>query len=372
MSTAAPVQPPAGSSSIEPGSDAGQAPAQAGRSPTRLAARRLLRNRSAVGSLVVLLVIVLAAIAAPIYAHDIAHTDPLSSNLSGTTVVHGKRTPVIAPNPSGLGSSPIGPTLTAHYFLGADTQGRDVAARLLYATRISLTVGLGAALLTTVVATIIGLVAGMAGGLVDGVLSRLLDLVWAFPVYLLAVCLSTVLLLQGINIGPISVSPNSLLLPILIIGGVYIPYLARPVRGEVLTARRREFMDAASAQGASWLRLVFGEMLPNVLPLVIVFFPLLIATDILTESALSYLSIGVQPPQASLGTMISDGQSQLYTRPWVSIAPGLMIMIIVVALNVLGDGVRDAMDPRGALPTRRDLRRRWRRTRIPGTSASTA
>ena len=371
MTTAAPVEPPAGPSSVI-GADAGPPPAQAGRSPSRLAVRRLLRNRAAVGSLIVLFVIVLAALAAPIYAHDIAHTNPLASNLSGTAVVHGKRIPVIAPNPSGLGSAPIGPTLTAHYFLGADTQGRDVAARLLYAARISLAAGLGAATLTTVVATVIGLVAGMAGGIVDGVLSRLLDLLWAFPVYLLAVCLSTVLLLQGIRLGPLSVSPNSLLLPILIIGGVYVPYLARPVRGEVLTARGREFMDAATAQGASWLRLVFGEMLPNVLPLVIVFFPLLIATDILTESALSYLSIGVQPPQASLGTMISDGQSQLYTRPWVSIAPGLLIMIIVVALNVLGDGVRDAMDPRGALPTRRGLRRPRRRSRIPGASAPTA
>jgi peptide/nickel transport system permease protein len=120
-------------------------------------------------------------------------------------------------------------------------------------------------------------------------------------------------------------------------------------------------MEAAVAQGVSWPRLVFGELLPNVLPVVIVFFPLLIATDILTESALSYLSIGVQPPQASLGTMISDGQAQLYNRPWVSIAPGLAIVAIVVALNVLGDGVRDALDPHGGLPTRRDLRRRRRR-----------
>jgi peptide/nickel transport system permease protein len=371
MSTAAPAQPPADPADVEVGAGRGSSPV--GRSPTRLAARRLLRNRAAMGSLVVLVMIALAAAAAPIYAHHIADTDPFASNLSGTTVVHGRRVPVIAPNPSGLGSSPIGPTLTEHYFLGADTQGRDVAARLLYATRISLLAGLGAATLTAVVATIIGLIAGMAGGLVDGVLSRLLDLLWAFPVYLLAVCLSTVLLLQGIHIGPISVSPNSLLLPILIIGGVYVPYLARPVRGEVLAARRREFMDAAVAQGASWLRLVFGEMLPNVLPLVLVFFPLLIATDILTESALSYLSIGVQPPQASLGTMVSDGQSQLYTRPWVSIAPGLLIMIIVVALNVLGDGVRDALDPRGALPRLRDLRRRRRRqSMVRATSAPTS
>lgn len=320
-------------------------------------------------SLAALLVVILGCLAAPLYAHDIAHTDPLASNLSGSTVVDGKRTPVIVPNPSGLGSEPIGPTLTANYFLGADSQGRDVAARLLYAGRISLAAGLGAALLTTVVATIIGLVAGMAGGIVDAILSRVLDLLWAFPVYLLAIALSTVLLLQGIKIGPFSVNPNSVLLPILIIGAVYVPYLARPVRGEVLAAREREYMEAAVAQGASTVRLAFGELLPNVLPLVIVFFPLLIATNILTESALSYLSIGVQPPQASLGTMISDGQSLLYTRPWVSIAPGLLIVTIVVALNVLGDGVRDAVDPRGGLPTRRDLRRSRRRAGMPAADA---
>jgi peptide/nickel transport system permease protein len=323
-------------------------------------------------SLAVLVAIVVACLAAPLYARHVAHTDPLASNLSGTTIVNGRRTPVIAPNPSGLGSTPIGPTLTSHYFLGADTQGRDVAARLLYAGRISLAAGLGAAVLTVVLATIIGLVAGMAGGFVDAILSRLLDLIWAFPVYLLAVCLSTVLLLQGIKLGPIAVNANSLWLPIAIIGGVYIPYLARPIRGEVLSAKRREYMEAAIAQGASSFRLVFGELLPNVVPVIIVFFPLLIATNILTESALSYLSIGVQAPQASLGTMVSDGQSQLYTRPWVSMAPGLLIVVIVVVLNVLGDGVRDAVDPHGGLPTRRELRRRRRRRQATRPSAADA
>jgi peptide/nickel transport system permease protein len=372
VSTAVPAEPPPGSPTAVAAAAVREAAAPAGASPTSLAVRRLLRNRAAIASLAVLVVIVLGCLAAPLYAHHIAHTNPLASNLSGTTIVNGKRTPVIAPNASGLGSTPIGPTLRGHYFLGADTQGRDVAARLLYAGRISLTAGFGAAILTAVLATIIGLIAGMAGGIVDAILSRLLELLWAFPVYLLAVCLSTVLLLQGIKLGPITVSPNSIWLPITIIGVVYIPYLARPVRGEVLAAKEREFMQAAVAQGASWLRLVFGELLPNVMPLVIVFFPLLIATDILTESALSYLSIGVQPPQASLGTMVSDGQSQLYTRPWVSIAPGLLIVIVVVALNVLGDGVRDAVDPRGGLPTRRDLRRRRRRARPPATESPLA
>jgi peptide/nickel transport system permease protein len=328
-----------------------EVPVHAG--PWRLALRRLRRNRSAMASVVVLVVIVLASLSAPLYAEHVAQVDPNESNLSGTTVVDGKTVPVIAPNPSGLGSTPIGPTLERHYFLGADSQGRDVAARLLYGGRTSLEVAVLAALITAVIGTIVGLVGGFFGGRLDGVISWGLDVVWAFPVYLLAIALSTVLLLQGISIGPVDVDPESVWLPIIIIGLVYVPYLARPVRGEVLSLRRREFMEAAIAQGASDRQLIFTELLPNVLPVVLVLTPLMIATNIVTEAALSYLSIGVQPPNASWGTIVNDGQSLLYTRPWVSVAPGLLITLTVLALNVLGDGVRDALDPRGTMRTRR-------------------
>jgi peptide/nickel transport system permease protein len=326
--------------------------------PWALALRRLLRNRTAMASVVVLAVIVITAAAAPYYAKHIAQVDPFESNVTGTTTVDGKKVPVIQPNPSGLGSTPIGPTLEGHYFLGADSQGRDVMARLLYGGRTSLEVSIAAALLTAVVATVIGLVAGFFGGWADTIISRLLDIVWAFPVYLLAIALSTVLLLQGISIGPLQVDPASLWLPIIIIGLVYVPYLARPIRGEVLSIRRREFVEAAIAQGASDRQLIFGELLPNVLPVVLVFTPLMIATNIITEAALSYLSIGVQAPNASWGTLVQDGQNLLYTRPWVSIAPGVLIAVTVLALNVLGDGVRDALDPRGSLRIRRRLGRR--------------
>jgi peptide/nickel transport system permease protein len=329
--------------------------------PWALALRRLRRNRSAMASLVALVLLVLSCVAAPWYAKHVAEVDPFESNVSGTTVVDGKTVPVIQPNPSGLGSTPIGPTLEAHYFLGADSQGRDVMARLLYGGRTSLEVSIAAAVLTALIATVVGLLAGFFGGWIDSVISRLLDIVWAFPVYLLAIALSTVLLLQGISIGPLVVDPQSLWLPIIIIGLVYVPYLARPVRGEVLSIRRREFVEAAIAQGASDRQLVFSELLPNVLPVVLVFTPLMIATNIVTEAALSYLSIGVQAPNASWGTLIQDGQDLLYTRPWVSIAPGVLIAIAVLALNVFGDGVRDALDPRGSLRIRRRLGRR------PGT-----
>jgi peptide/nickel transport system permease protein len=329
----------------------------AGRSPWRMAGRRLWRNRIAMASLVLFLVIVLMCALAPVYAHDIAHTDPFNSNVSGSTIVDGKVTPVLQQGGGalGLGETPIGPTWDFHhYFLGADNQGRDVAARLLYGGRASLFIGVVSALGCCLAATLIGLVAGFLGGTVDTVLSRALDLVWAFPVYLLAICVSTVLLTQGLHLGPLTIEAGSLWLPIVIIGVIYIPYVARPVRGQVMSLRQKEFVEAAIAQGASSRFLLFSEILPNVITTVIVFFPLVIATNMLTESALSFLSIGVQPPDASWGTIIDDGQGLLYTRPWVAIAPGIAIVLTVLSLNVLGDGVRDALDPRAKLRIKDD------------------
>src|SRR2546426_1136958 len=206
-----------------------------------------------------------------------------------------------------------------------------------------------AAPLSCLLATVIGIVAGFFGGLVDGVLSRALDVVWAFPVYLLAISLSTVLLTKGFTFGPFRLEAGSLLLPITIIAVVYIPYVARPIRGEVLSLRRRGFVEAPIWLGASTWRLLWSDILRNVITTVIVFFPLMLAIDMLTESALSFLSIGVQPPNASWGTIILDGQGLLYTRPAVALAPGIAIALTVLALNVLGDGIRDALDPRAKL-----------------------
>jgi peptide/nickel transport system permease protein len=323
-----------------------------GASPFALARRRLRRNRIAMTMLGLLAAIVLLCLAAPLYATRIAHSQPFVSNLDGTTIVDGEEVPVMQPEEGGLGLgvTPIGPTWDPrHYLLGADTQGRDVAARLLYGGRNSLLIGMAAALITCLCATVIGLVAGFFGGPVDGVLSRLLDVVWAFPIYLLAISLSTVLLTSGFSLGPIHLESGSLWLPIIIIGIVYIPYVARPLRGEVLSLREREFVEAATATGASTWRLLRSEILPNVITTVIVFFPIMMALAMLTEAALSFLSIGVQPPDASWGTIILDGQGLLYTRPAVAIAPGVAIALTVLALNVLGDGIRDALDPRAKL-----------------------
>jgi len=316
----------------EPGDEAGPAPGESvqevsGKSPWRLAGRRLVRNRLALAALTLFVLIVVVSVGAPVYAHHIAHTHPFDTNLEATTVI---------------GEIPIGPTWHANYFIGADEQGRDVMARVLYGGRSSLEIGVGSALLCSGIASVLALLAGFFGRLVDAVLSRLMDLIWAFPVYLLAISLATVLL----TLEHPFVDPASLWIPTIIIAFVYVPYVYRPVRGQVLSVREKEFVEAAVGLGASNVRLMFGEILPNVLPTVIVMLPLMIATTVLTEAALSFLGIGVQDPTPSWGTIIQDGQGLLYERPLVAIVPGIMIVLTVLSLNVFGDGLRDALDPR--------------------------
>lgn len=265
-------------------------------------------------------------------------------------MVNGKTVPVLQQGGGklGLGETPIGPTWTWRFLLGADDQGRDVAARVLYGGRASLEIGIGSALICSAIAVVLALLAGYFGRWVDTILSRAMDLIWAFPVYLLAISLSTVLLTRpnGLHVLFVTVSTASLWVPTLIIAAIYVPYVFRPVRGQVLSVREKEYVEAAVAQGASSFRIMFSEILPNAFPTVVVMLPLMIATTILTEAALSFLSIGVQPPNASWGTIIDDGQDLLYTRPMVAIAPGVMIVLTVLALNLLGDGIRDALDPR--------------------------
>ena len=298
----------------------------------------------------VLVFIVTICLLAPIYASHIAHVNPFTSNVQGTTTIHGKIVAVLQTNTLGIGVTPIGPTWDlSHYFLGADNQGRDVFARLLYGGRTSLLIGSLSALICVAVASLLGVIAGYFGGVVDWILSRIFDIVWAFPIYLLAISLSVVLLTSGLNLGPIHIGPGSMMLPILIIAMVFVPYVARPLRGIVLSLREREFIQAAIGSGASDARIIAKEILPNVTPSIIVFFPLMVAFNMLTESALSFLSIGVQPPNASWGTIINDGLGLLYTRPWVAMAPGIMIVITAGSLNILGDGARDAFDPKAKL-----------------------
>ena len=329
-------------------------PEVVGRNPWALAARRLWRNRIAMVALGLFLFIVVICVAAPLYAHFVAHLNPFTPNLNGTTVINGKVVPVMQQGGGTLklGETPIGPTWDPyHYALGADDLGRDVAALVLYGGRSSLLIGIGSALICCAVATVVALIAGYFGGVTDSILSRVMDIIWAFPLYLLAISIGTELLThsQGFQFGPLHVSASSLWVPTIIIAFVYIPYVYRPIRGQVLSVVRKEFVEAAIAAGSSAWRLIFSEVLPNVVSTVIVLLPLMIATTILTEAALSFLGIGVQPPNVSWGTIISGGEDLLYTRPWVSIAPGIMIVLTVLALNVFGDGLRDALDPRAKL-----------------------
>jgi peptide/nickel transport system permease protein len=327
-----------------------------GRSPWRLAGRRLVRNRLAMASLVLFLLIVVVSLLAPFYANHIAKTDPFSSNLTGTTEVNGEQVEVVQETTSGLGLGviPIGPTWQTNYFIGADNQGRDVMARVLYGGRASLQIGVASAVICTLIALAFALLAGFFRGWTDSVLSRVMDLIWAFPVYLLAISLATVLLTkpQGLKWGPVTIDPSSFWVPTWIIAIVYVPYVYRPLRGQVLSVREKEYVEAAISQGASNLRLMFSDILPNVITTAIVLLPLMIATTILTEAALSFLGIGVQAPQASWGTIIDDGQNLLYTRPLVAIVPGIFIVLTVLSLNVLGDGVREALDPRAKVRVR--------------------
>ncbi len=321
------------------------------RGPWSTAARALLRDRAAMAAVSVLLLIVLACLAAPFYARHLAHTDPFSSDVAATVTLDGREIAVMQPNANRLhlGLTPLGPTWHASaYLLGSDGQGRDVMARLLYGGRNSLLISAAATVLCIVLAAVVGIVSGFFGGFVDAVLSRAMDIMWAVPVYLFAISLSIVTISQGLRLGPFTVESDNLALPICIIALVYVPYAARPIRGRVLSLRHSEFVLAARGLGVSRRRILLRDILPNVSGTLIVLAPLLMALAMLAESALSFLSIGVQAPAASWGTIIQDGEGLIYTRPMVAFAPGLAIVLTVLALNLLGDGLRDALDVRDA------------------------
>lgn len=317
----------------------------AGRSPWYLAYRRLRSNRLALAALGLFVAIVVFSLAAPLWADLVAETGPNRTHTTEKVSVDGERREVVAPD-----GTPIGPLWLGaggKFFLGADGRlGRDEMVRLMYGGRTSLFIGIAASLLTTVLAIVLALLAGYFRGWVDTAISRTLDVIWAFPVLLLGIALGTALAVGGLQIGPLQLSSGSIWIPILIIGFVLTPYLARPLRGEVLALREREFVEAAVAGGAGPLRIMFGELLPNLWSTVIVLFTLNVANVMLYEAGLSFLGAGVQPPGSSWGTMISSGADLIYTAPLLTILPGTMIVLTVLALNVFGDGLREALDPR--------------------------
>jgi peptide/nickel transport system permease protein len=315
-----------------------------GRSPWYLAWLRLRRNKIALLFGALFILILLFCFAAPLWEHYVAHTGPNENHLTEKVMIDGRETDVVSPD-----GTPLGPGLHGQFMLGADQNGRDVMVRLMYGGRTSIYVGVAGAAVTVVLAVIVGLLSGYYRGWIDAVLSRAMDVIWAFPVLLLGIALGTTLSVGGLKVGSLAIAGDSIWIPILIIGFVYVPYVSRPLRGEILALREKEFVEAAVAQGKGPLRIMVSELLPNIYSSIIVFFTLSIANNMLLESALSFLGAGVRPPNASWGSMISDGYQVIFTAPHLTVIPGLMIVLTVLALNVFGDGLRDALDPRAKI-----------------------
>ena len=278
---------------------------------------------------IVLAFLIAACLAAPIYAARVSGTDPFRTNVLGTLA---DGTPMLAEVPGKLGAVPIEPGWRGAYALGADELGRDVAARLLYGGRVSLAIAGSATVVCLALAAVLGVLAGFLAGPVDAVIAGGLDLLWAFPVTLLAICLSAVL------VG--SAQGDSLLIPASILSIVYVPYIARPIRAQVAGLRHAEFVTAARSVGASPARVLWRHVLPQLRDTLLAFLPLVAGMMLLTEASLSVLSIGVQAPHASWGTLLADGQALVSSRPLVAIAPGFLILVTVLCLNVLASARR--------------------------------
>lgn len=225
---------------------------------------------------------------------------------------------------------------SSKFLLGTDQVGRDVLSRLLYATRISLLVGFAATAVSTVAGVVLGLVSGFFGGWIDIVIMRFTDMVMSFP-YILLVLVAAAIFEPGLwNI-------------VLILGFVDWPGVARLVRGNVLSIREKNFIQGDKVAGMPKRYLLFSEILPNTIAPILVYSTSVVAISMLDEAALSFLGMGIQPPQASLGNMLNGAQSLsiLTSKPWLWIPPGLMIIFLVISVNVIGDALRDSFDPSG-------------------------
>ncbi len=285
-----------------PADDAG---APVTRRPT--AWQLLRRNTLALAGLIIVAAIALIALAAPIL-------------------------PLADPNVTAPANR-LQPPLSPGALLGTDQLGRDMLARLVWGTRVSLAVGVAATLVATLIGSAIGLVAAFFGRIVDQVFMRGIDMLMAFPYLLLALAIVAAL-------GP------GLMNALLAIAIVNIPFFARAVRGATLTLVGREFVEAARLSGFSNARIILSELLPNVLPIIIITMSTTVGWMILETAGLSFLGLGAQPPQADLGSMLGDGRNLIIRSPHVSIVPGVLILVLVIGINLLGDGLRDVLDPR--------------------------
>jgi peptide/nickel transport system permease protein len=288
-----------------------------GRSPWQLAWAQLSHDRVAIASSIVIALITLAAVFAPLIARLVGH---------GLADQY----PYSALNGYGL---PVGPSRT--FLFGADDLGRDVMVRVAYGGRVSLIAGVVASGLAVIVGGIVGLVAGYFGTVVDTALSRFMDVILAFPLLLFAIALVAI-------VGP------SLTVTIAVIAFFSWAVVGRIVRGQTLSLREKEFVEAARSLGASDLRIMFVDILPNLVAPLIVYTTLLIPASIVFEATLSFLGLGVVPPTPSWGNMLSDAEAYYKVAWWFVIFPGAALLLTTLAFNLLGDSVRDALDPRYA------------------------
>jgi oligopeptide transport system permease protein len=282
--------------------------AVAGRSLTADARQRLLRNKAAVVSLAVLAALILLALIGPFFLpYD--HETPDWAAF---------RAP---------------PSIESGHFFGTDQNGRDVLARTLYGTRISLLVALVATAVSVIIGVFYGATAGYAGGRLDAIMMRFVDIMYALP-YILFVILLMVIF--GRNV----------ILLFIGIGAVEWLTMARIVRGQTLSLREREFIEAARAAGQTTAKIITRHITPNLIGPVIIYATLTVPEIIVTESFLSYLGFGVQEPLTSLGTLISEGTNVMEVMPWLLFFPALFLVLLLLSLSFIGDGLRDAFDPR--------------------------
>jgi peptide/nickel transport system permease protein len=298
----------------------------AARSPLELFWRRLRDDKVALTAAAFIVLLVLAAILAPLIIKIVG--------TSGPTVQ----------NPKALDSfgTPTGPN--GSHILGVDQLGRDVFARVLYGARVSLEVAIIATALSVTVGVIAGMVAGFYRGWVDTAVSRVIDVLLAFPILLFAIGLASACSLGNGCLGGL-IQPG-LGVVIFTIAFVNWTYIGRIIRGQVLSLREKEFVEAARALGASNRRIIFREILPNLVAPIIVYSTLVIPQNILFEAALSFLGVGIQPPDASWGQMLADATSIFDTAWWYMVFPGSALLLTVLAFNLLGDGLHDALNPR--------------------------
>jgi peptide/nickel transport system permease protein len=296
------------------------------RSPLELFWRRLREDRVAMVSLGFIVFLVLVAVCAPLIIKLVGARPP---NEQSTKVLDSFGTPT-------------GPT--SENIMGVDQLGRDVFSRVLYGARVSLEVAIVATAISVVIGVVLGMFAGFYRGAVDTVISRAIDVLLAFPILLLALGLAAACSLGNGCLGGL-IKPG-LGVVIFVIAFVNWTYIARIIRGQVLSLREKEFIEAARSLGASNSRIIFREILPNLVAPIIVYSTLIIPQNILFEAALSYLGVGVQPPNASWGAMLADATPIFDSAWWYMVFPGAALLLTVLAFNLLGDGLQDALNPR--------------------------